>query len=271
MYTVVYMKYLIASVALIIIFSIGAWWYYSHNTATSMSSEADVLTTEEAMRGPISILPIEHASMVLTWDATIIYVDPVGGSEAYASAPNPSLILLTDIHGDHLNIDTLTELSGDAPIVAPRAVYEQLPEALQARTHIMNNGDTYETQDLALEAIPMYNLPDQGVEIRHEKGRGNGYVLERDYFRVYIAGDTANTPEVRALENIDMAFMPMNLPYTMSVEDAADAVLAFEPDRVFPYHYRGPDGLSDVERFKELVEAGSDKTIVRLLDWYPAQ
>jgi L-ascorbate metabolism protein UlaG (beta-lactamase superfamily) len=113
----------------------------------------------------------------------------------------------------------------------------------------------------------MYNLPESD-DAYHTKGRGNGYVLDKNGTRVYVAGDTQGIPEMRALQNIDIAFVPMNLPFTMDVEEAADAVLEFKPKRVYPYHFRGREGLSDVNRFKELVNAGSEDIEVVLLDWY---
>jgi L-ascorbate metabolism protein UlaG (beta-lactamase superfamily) len=108
----------------------------------------------------------------------------------------------------------------------------------------------------------MYNLTQDRLQY-HDKGRGNGYVLTIGGTRVYIAGDTEDVPEMRALEDITAAFVPMNLPYTMTEEQAASGVNAFNPDIVYPYHFQG----SDAEKFKMLVEAGGD-TEVRLLDWY---
>jgi L-ascorbate metabolism protein UlaG (beta-lactamase superfamily) len=119
-----------------------------------------------------------------------------------------------------------------------------------------------------IEALPMYNLPLEGENYRHVKGVGNGYVLESEGTRIYIAGDTEDTPEMRALKNIDVAFIPMNLPYTMDVATAAAGVLAFNPDIVYPYHYRGADGLADVSEFERLVVQSNPNIQVRLLDWY---
>jgi L-ascorbate metabolism protein UlaG (beta-lactamase superfamily) len=119
-----------------------------------------------------------------------------------------------------------------------------------------------------VNAVPAYNIRPDAQQF-HPKGRDNGYVIEKDATRVYVAGDTEGTPEMRALEGIDVAFVPMNLPYTMSVEDAADAVSAFKPKTVYPYHYRGPAGLSDVNAFKELVAKGPPGVTVTLADWYP--
>jgi L-ascorbate metabolism protein UlaG (beta-lactamase superfamily) len=147
----------------------------------------------------------------------------------------------------------------------PPAVAERIGDRPGART--LANGETIELEGVSVEAIPAYNLTEsrQGF---HPKGRGNGYVVTLGDQRVYISGDTEDIPEMRALEDIDVAFVCMNLPYTMDVDRAADAVLAFAPEVVFPYHFRGQGGFSDIERFKALV-AANPAIDVRLLDWYP--
>lgn len=122
--------------------------------------------------------------------------------------------------------------------------------------------------DIQITAIPMYNLREEALGF-HEKGRGNGYVLQREGRRVYISGDTEDIPEMRALEEIDMALVCMNLPYTMTVESAADAVIEFQPAKVYPYHYRGRPEVSDVEKFATLVKKGSSAVEIVQLDWYP--
>ncbi|MEO8732935.1 MAG: MBL fold metallo-hydrolase, partial [Flavobacteriales bacterium] len=121
--------------------------------------------------------------------------------------------------------------------------------------------------DAHITAMPMYNLPDSPTAF-HPKGRGNGYVLTFGGKRIYISGDTQGIPEMRALKNIDIAFVCMNLPYTMDVDEAADAVLAFKPKVVYPYHYRGKDRFSDVKKFKALVNAKDPAIEVRQEDWY---
>jgi L-ascorbate metabolism protein UlaG (beta-lactamase superfamily) len=113
----------------------------------------------------------------------------------------------------------------------------------------------------------MYNLPNDSTA-RHPKGRGNGYILTLGDKKFYISGDTEDIPEMRSLKNIDVAFVCMNLPYTMSIEQAANAVLAFKPKIVYPYHYRGQDGFSDIQKFKTLVNNGDASIDVRLKDWY---
>ena len=220
------------------------------------------------------ITPISHATMVLNWDGKIIYVDPVGGAEAFANQPKPDLILVTDIHGDHLNIETIQAVMQDSTyLVIPQAVSDKLPPALSVRARILNNGETTNLrrlEDFTFEAIPMYNLREEALKF-HEKGRGNGYLLEKDGKRVYISGDTEGTPEMRALKNIDVAFVCMNLPYTMTVDSAASAVLAFKPKQIYPYHYRGTEGKSDVVKFKNMVNKGDAGIEVMQLDWYSGE
>lgn len=224
---------------------------------------------ESAEENGFVITPIEHASMVLTWDGTIIYVDPVGGKDAYKNYTAPDMVLVTDIHGDHIDIPTLEAIATEKTIVfAPKAAFEKMPENLQNKTNVINNGELVNDFEMTIEAIPMYNLRPEALKF-HEKGRGNGYVLERNGKRIYISGDTEDIPEMRNLKNIDIAFVCMNLPYTMTVEKAAEAVLAFKPKTVYPYHYRGSDGMSDVSKFKSLVEAGNAEIKVVQLDWYP--
>ncbi len=153
-------------------------------------------------------------------------------------------------------------------ILAPKAVADKLSEGLKSKTKIIANGENFELLKFNIEAVPMYNLRPEALKF-HEKGRGNGYVIEKANKRIYISGDTEDIPEMRDLKNINMAFVCMNLPYTMTVESAVDAVLTFKPKTVYPYHYRSTEGLSDVSRFKELVNAGNPEIKVTQLDWYP--
>ena len=216
----------------------------------------------------LQVIPISHASFILAWTDTVFSIDPTGGASAYAGKPFADLILLTDIHGDHLNIETLRAQHQTARIIAPQAVKDQLPEDLAARTIVLSNDETRTEGPFSITAVPMYNLPERDNAHFHTKGRGNGYLIEREGTRVYIAGDTADTPEMRSLTNISLAFIPMNLPYTMSVEDAANAVIAFKPKKVYPYHYRGPDGLSDIDAFKKLVTEADPSIEVVFAQWY---
>lgn len=132
----------------------------------------------------------------------------------------------------------------------------------------MKNGEKTTILNIPIEAIAMYNIREEALKF-HPKGAGNGYIFKLGNDRVYFSGDTEDTPEMRALTNIDKAFVCMNMPYTMTVEQAAAATLAFKPKQVYPYHYRGKAGLSDVNKFKELVEAASNDIEVIQWDWYP--
>ena len=217
---------------------------------------------------PVHVVPISHATAVLVWGDTVIYTDPTGGAGAFAGQPPADIVLVTDIHGDHLEPDTLSAVLGDAILITPQAVKDELPEVLAARAKVLANGERTEERGFSIEAMPMYNLPDAENSQFHTKGRGNGYLVEKGGFRVYIAGDTAGIPEMRALKDINIALLPMNLPYTMDVEEAASAVLDFKPNTVIPYHYRGQGGLSDVAKFKALVNAGDPNIEVALLKWY---
>lgn len=229
----------------------------------------DNLIEAEHDTSEVKIEPISHASLVLTLGDKIIYVDPTGDAKAYEGKEKPDFVFLTDIHGDHLDQNTLDSLDlENAKIIAPQAVKDKLTGSLAERVTVMKNADTLQEQDLKIVAIPMYNLREEAKQF-HPKGRGNGYVIEADGQRIYIAGDTEDIPEMRELKDIDIAFIPMNLPYTMPVEKAAEAVLAFSPKKVYPYHYRGTEGLADIEKFKELVNEGNKDIEVVLLDWYP--
>ncbi len=245
---------------LVLVLLFYAFNSYIYNEKQGDSGTADTTSME--------VIPISHATAVLRWGDLAIYTDPTGGREAFAGQPAPNLILLTDIHGDHLSTSTLATIVGNATIIAPQAVMELLPPDLASHARVLANGETTTELDFDILALPMYNLPESS-DSRHTKGRGNGYLIEKAGLRVYVAGDTAGIPEMRALSDIDVALVPMNLPFTMSVEEAADAVLTFKPKQVFPYHYRGQNGLSDVNRFKQLVNAGDPNIEVVLLDWYP--
>lgn len=242
-----------------------------NNTEKSTSQNVeDTLETSEKEQ-LLNIIPISHATMVLDWAGTIIYVDPVGGASVFKNQPQADVIFITDIHGDHYNEETLLAVTNDSTeIIAPQAVADKIPIELQAFVTVLNSGKTIfatNKSNLAITAIPMYNLREEALQF-HPKGRGNGYVIEQNNERIYISGDTEDIPEMRQLENIDVAFVCMNLPYTMPVEAAVSAVVAFQPKIVYPYHYRGTEGLSDVASFKKQVNKINPAIEVIQLDWY---
>jgi L-ascorbate metabolism protein UlaG (beta-lactamase superfamily) len=232
--------------------------------ATASGAAAQMLSGDHipTSGGDLIIHPVDHASFVMAWGPHPIYVDPVGGAEAYEGLPGAHIILVTDIHGDHMDAETLTALAtGPARIIAPPAVAEQLPEALQSRITVLANGETTDFMGVSVEAVPAYNLTQDRLQF-HSMGRGNGYVVTTGGVRTYISGDTEDIPEMRALEDIDVAFVCFNLPYTMTEEQAASAVRAFRPDVVYPYHYRG----SDADEFASLVGDASEVRIAA--GWY---
>jgi L-ascorbate metabolism protein UlaG (beta-lactamase superfamily) len=222
---------------------------------------------EKVKGGALTIQPIVHATMVLSYQNKNIYIDPTGGANAFTGLGAPDLIIITDIHGDHFDPKTLVAINTNhATIILPQAVADKLPADFdKSKLVILHNGEKTEHLGITISAIPMYNLPESPAAF-HTKGRGNGYMLTIGGKNIYISGDTADIPEMRALTNIDIAFVCMNLPYTMDVKAAANAVLAFKPKVVYPYHYRG----QDVTVFKSIVNEGDKNIDVRLRNWYPA-
>ncbi|MBU3916939.1 MBL fold metallo-hydrolase [bacterium] len=212
--------------------------------------------------GNITFSPVSHATFVIQSGENAIYVDPVGSQSSFEKFNPPTIILITDIHPDHFNKELVAALKTDKTmIVGSKATVDQLGEGFS-----LNNGENKTIGGVLITAVPSYNISKDRLMF-HPKGRGNGYVLSMDGKKIYISGDTEDIPEMRQLKNIDYAFVCMNLPYTMTVDQAASAVLEFEPRIVIPYHYRGTGGMSDIEKFKELVKKNR-KIKVEFLKWY---
>ena len=227
--------------------------------AVALGAVARDADSFDTAAGPVRITPIRHATLLMEAGGKAIYADPVHDGN-YDGLPKADLILITDIHGDHMDPGQIAKLSTPATvIIAPPAVAATVTSA-----KVLKNDQGTTWNGWAIEAIPMYNMtrgPAPG-KFYHDKGRGNGYVLTYGGKRFYIAGDTEGIPEMRALKNIDVAFVPMNLPYTMTPEEAAEAVHEFHPAVVYPYHYRG----SDLTVFsRALAGTGID---VRIRNWY---
>ena len=215
------------------------------------------------------VSPVEHASAVIQKGGYTLYIDPVGSSSLYADYPAPDIILITDIHGDHYRQSTLDSLNtSKAKIIVPQAVADRMPASFAPQIDVLGNGETKNRFEFAITAIPMYNLREEAAKF-HPKGRGNGYVVEHQGSRLYVSGDTEDIPEMRQLKDIDLALVCMNLPYTMTVDSAADSVLEFKPKVIMPYHYRGNPNVSDVKKFAQLIEAGNAGIKLEQLDWYP--
>jgi L-ascorbate metabolism protein UlaG (beta-lactamase superfamily) len=245
--------------------------------ALPLGAEAQVAGADKiaTSAGPAEIVPIHHAALMLTWKGAHILVDPApvaSGDQGAALAapykrlPPPDVILITHIHGDHFSVPILQAVAGpNTVIVAPQNVHDAMPADLQAKTKVMKNGDHASFDGVPVEAVAMYNTTPERANF-HPKGLGNGYVLTLGDKRVYIAGDTEETPELAHLSAIDVAFIPVNLPYTETIEAAAKWVKDFKPKFVFPYHYSNQDGTtSDMAAFETQVGTAS---IVRLRKWY---
>jgi L-ascorbate metabolism protein UlaG (beta-lactamase superfamily) len=198
--------------------------------------ERDTISTTA---GKVEITFVGHGTLMLQWGGKTIHIDPWSKLTGYSDLPKADLILVTHHHGDHLDTSAINLLRTPSTVILLTA---KCAEQVGGGT-VMKNGDVQKVMGLTVEAVPAYNLvhmrPD-GAPF-HPKGEGNGYVLTIGHTRIYIAGDTEDTPEMKALRNIDVAFLPMNLPYTMTPEMVAEAAKAFKPKILYPYHYSQTD------------------------------
>ncbi len=213
--------------------------------------------------GDVLVVPVYHGTARLQIDGKTIWLDPWSKADL-EGAPPADVVLLTDLHPDHLDPAALAKVVQEGTVfVTPAAVAETLED--REVEHVLANGESVTLGAVKITATPMYNNtrgPEEGV-LFHEKGRGNGYLLEYGGRTVYFAGDTACTEDMKALTGVDLAFIPMNLPYTMPPEEAAGCVNAFKPGVVVPYHYAG----SDLAVFEAGVTEGSVE-VVRA-EFYP--
>lgn len=243
--------------------------FLSCKNTKNQKKESVAVKTNIVNENSIKITPISHATAVINFNDITIYLDPTKGAKAFKDFSKPNYVVITDIHGDHMNIKTLNELDlKNTTIICPEAVAKEIQSIDSKEIIVINNDDLKEFANFSIEAIPMYNLREEALKF-HEKGRGNGYIFTINNERIYFSGDTEDIPEMRNLKNIDKAFVCMNLPYTMTVESAANAVLDFKPKQVYPYHYRGTNGLSDVSKFEKIVTKNNPEIEVVQLNWYP--
>lgn len=231
----------------------------SSSGSSQVSPEGQSDTFQTSL-GPLLVTPVWHGTVVFTVGNTTIIVDPWSKAPA-GRLPKADLVLVTDIHPDHLDTAAIDSVrKTDTKVIGPSVVAALVPEVM-----VLENGQEQSFGDIGIRAIPMYNEkrgPKEGM-LFHEKGRGNGYVLSFGDMRVYVSGDTECTSEMRALEAIDLALVCMNLPYTMPPEAAAECIKAFKPNVVTPYHYRGSDlGVLEAA-LKDTTEVE-----VRLRDYY---
>lgn len=215
----------------------------------SMDYEEDIIQTSQ---GDLKITFIGHGTLMFIFQNKIIHVDPVSRMGDYSKLPKADFILITHEHGDHFDTNVIKMIRTEKTDLV-------LTEKCAANVEggiIMKNGETKTIQGLKIEAIPAYNIKhmrSQGVPF-HPKGEGNGYIITFGNKKILVAGDTENTPEIKALKNIDVAFLPMNLPYTMTPEMVADAAKAFLPKILYPYHYGRTDTSQIVNLLKEVKE-----------------
>ena len=229
------------------------------NSAAFGQFESDVIKTSS---GDLTLYFIGHGTLMFTMNDLVIHIDPVTREADYEQLPDADLILVTHEHGDHLDMNAIEQIDKEGTqLVMTQACLEQLEDV---EATVMRNGDRMTFHGVDVEAVPAYNIahlrPD-GTPF-HPKGSGNGYVLTFGDTRVLIGGDTENIPEIKALKEIDVAFLPMNLPYTMDPEMVADVALAMHPRILYPYHYGNTDpqelvkllkGVDDIEvRVREL-------------------
>ena len=203
--------------------------------ANGLSQEYPAYDKIETTAGNVEMHYIGHGSLMFKFNGFVIHIDPVKSYANYNLLPKPDLILVTHEHYDHLDINLINEIKKEGTLVfTNEKSTEQLGWAMA-----MKAGDRQEVNGIVIEAVPAYNIVNMRAPGQpfHPKGSGLGYILTIGGKRFYIAGDTENTSEMKALKNIEVAFLPMNLPYTMTPEMVADAAKAFRPRILYPYHY----------------------------------
>jgi L-ascorbate metabolism protein UlaG (beta-lactamase superfamily) len=229
----------------IFLFAAMAIFAFVMKAAAREKFETDVLKTSV---GDLKITFIGHGTLMFTFDGKIIHVDPVSQEADYTKLPKADIVLLTHHHGDHFDLKALEILRTEKTVlVMTETCAQQVKGGI-----VMKNGDVKVIGGLKIEAVPAYNIVHMRSEGKpfHPKGEGNGYIIGFGDKRVYVAGDTENTPEVKKLQKIDVAFFPMNLPYTMTPEMVADAAKSFKPRILYPYHY----GETDISKIVELMK-----------------
>jgi L-ascorbate metabolism protein UlaG (beta-lactamase superfamily) len=208
--------------------------------------EEDIIKTKT---GDLKITFIGHGTLMFSYNGKVIHVDPWSRLADYSKLPKADLILITHEHGDHLDAKAIGIIRQEqTKVVLTKACSDKVPGGI-----IMKNGDERTVHELKIEAVPAYNILHKrsNGEPYHPKGIGNGYVVTFGKTRVYIAGDTENIPEMTKLKNIDIAFLPMNLPYTMTPAMVADAVKVLGPGILYPYHYGQTDPNELVKLLKD--------------------
>jgi L-ascorbate metabolism protein UlaG (beta-lactamase superfamily) len=203
--------------------------------ANLFSQEMPAVDKINTSAGPVELHFIGHGTLMFKIGEFVIHIDPVRSSGSYTNLPKADLILVTHEHGDHLDAGLINDLRKESTRMLCNASSAKTVTWAQA----MKPGDMVKVGNYTIEAVYAYNIMNERAPGQpfHAKGEGNGYIITVGDKRIYVAGDTENTPEMKALKNIDVAFLPMNLPYTMTPEMVADAAKAFKPAILYPYHY----------------------------------
>ena len=211
--------------------------------------EKDIIKTS---KGDLEITFIGHGTLMFKCGGKTIHVDPVSREADYATLPKADLILVTHEHGDHLDLNAIKMLKKENTEI----VLTEICTQRDANGLVMKNGDIQKIMGLNIEAVPAYNLIHKRKNGNpfHPKGNGNGYVITFSDKKVYVAGDTENIPEMKKLKDIDVAFLPMNLPYTMTPDMVADAAKSFNPKILYPYHYGNTDPQKLIDLLKDQKE-----------------
>ncbi|WP_167616397.1 MBL fold metallo-hydrolase [Maribellus sediminis] len=209
---------------------------FSQSQLMATEFEKDVFQTS---KGELTISFIGHGTLMMKFNDKVIHIDPVSGYADYASLPKADLILITHEHGDHLDAKAIDAVKKDNTSIVLTAKCNEKYKG----TDVMKNGDTKMFDGIEVTAVPAYNIKHVRAEGQpfHPKGVGNGYVIRFGNKKVYVAGDTENIPEMADLKAIDIAFLPMNLPYTMTPEMCAEAAKSFQPKILYPYHFGDTD------------------------------
>jgi L-ascorbate metabolism protein UlaG (beta-lactamase superfamily) len=243
------------SIALALVISI----VFAGNVIFAQKYQQDVIQTDDS---ELKITFIKHSSLVFEYDDKVIHIDPVLRMGDYSSLPNADLIMITHAHGDHFDLNAIEKIrKPSAKVVVTKKCMENSEHLENAL--IMNDHEEKFVSGIKIRSVPAYNIKHkrENGNLYHPKGEGNGYIFKFGNKNVYVAGDTENTPEMKSLKNIDVAFLPMNLPYTMTPEMVADAARSFEPDILYPYHF----GRTNTQKLVDLL-ADEQQIDVRIRD-----
>jgi L-ascorbate metabolism protein UlaG (beta-lactamase superfamily) len=208
--------------------------------------EQDLFQTSQ---GNLRITFLGHGSLLFEFNSLKIYLDPYSQVADYTKLPAADLVLITHEHRDHLDPQALAAIRTQrTSVVITGACAGPVQGGL-----VLRNGEQSTVMGIPIEAVPAYNLVHkrENGEPFHPKGAGNGYILTFGDLRVYVAGDTENIPEMQKLQDIDVAFLPMNLPYTMTPEMVAEAARAFKPRILYPYHFGATDTAQLVKLLRD--------------------